>query len=240
MIDNPTQPETEPSRQSSRLPWGISDAMFGFVLVAAGSLVALVLLSILRNDSANEPGPITIVAMSSLQVLMLAAVWLLAIKRRGASWSILGIRRAGLRWPIIGAWAALGLVLSLVAGAVYSGIVTVLGIESLEPPPVPESVLGEGPIRLLTVGILIALGPFAEEVFFRGFLLMSFVQGIGVVPGVIIASGIFAISHPNIAVILPVFASGVILSWLYLKTRSIWPPFLAHMGQNYLAVTFAS
>ncbi len=150
------------------------------------------------------------------------------------------MKKAGLRWPVIGGWAALGLVLSLIAGAVYSGMIAVTGIEALEPPPVPESILGHGPIRVLTIGILVFVGPFAEEVFFRGFLLMAFTQGIGVVPGLIVASGIFAISHGDVAVILPVFASGAILSWLYLKTRSIWPPFLAHLGQNYLAVTFAA
>ena len=208
--------------------------------MAVGSLVALGLLSALRGEPTGESSPIAILVLSSLQVLMFVAVWLFAIKRRSGTWGTLGVRLAGLRWPVVVGWAALGLVLSLAAGAVYSGIVTVLDIELLKPPPVPESILGDGPVRVLTVGILVALGPLAEEVFFRGFLLMSFVQGIGVVPGVVVASGIFAVSHGDIAVILPVFASGVILSWLYLKTHSIWPPFLAHMGQNYLAITFAT
>ena len=91
----------------------------------------------------------------------------------------------------------------------------------------------------MTVGILVVVGPLAEEVFFRGFLLMAFVQGIGVIPGLIVTSAIFAVSHGDPAVMLPVFASGVSLSVVYLLTRSIWPSVVAHSAQNYLAVTFA-
>ena len=89
---------------------------------------------------------------------------------------------------------------------------------------------------MISAGVLVIIGPFAEELFFRGFILAAMIKSIGIVPGITIASLIFAISHGEVAIIVPVFASGVILSLLYIKTGSLWPPLAAHSTQNYLAV----
>jgi membrane protease YdiL (CAAX protease family) len=221
------------------VPWGITDAMIGFAIVACGSLASLLALGLLLGSLERQADGVTVLVLFLLQVLMIGTVWLLAVKWRGAGLSSLGLWTSGLRWPKIVGWAALALGLSIVAGLVYQVIVTSLGIDSLEPSPVPERLLGEGVLRAFTVGILVVVGPAAEEIFFRGFLLSAFVQGFGVLPGMIVASAIFAVAHGDLTVLLPTFASGAILSWLYLRTRSIWPGFLAHAGQNSLAVTFA-
>ncbi len=234
----PTETERSPGRIS--VPWGITDALIGFAIVACGSLVSLLALGRLLGSLERQTDGVTTVVLFLLQVLMFATVWLLAVKWRGASLSILGMGTSGLHWPKIIGWAVLALGLSIVAGVAYQLIVAGLGIDSLEPSPVPERLLGEGAVRAFTVGILVVVGPLAEEVFFRGFLLSAFVQGIGMLPGLIVASAIFAVAHGDLAVLLPTFASGAILSWLYLRTRSLWPGFLAHAGQNSLAVTFAA
>ena len=222
------------------VPWGITDAMIGFAIVACGSLASLMALGLLLGSLERQADGVTALVLFLLQILMVGTVWLLAVKWRGASLSSLGLGTSGLRWPKIVGWAALALGISIVAGLIYQVVVTGLGIESLEPSPVPERLLGEGVLRAFTVGILVVVGPAAEEIFFRGFLLSAFVQGFGVLPGLIMASAIFAVAHGDLTVLLPTFASGAILSWLYLRTRSIWPGFLAHAGQNSIAVTFAA
>lgn len=233
----PTKTERSPGRIS--VPWGVTDALIGFAIVACGSLGSLLFLGLLLGSLERQVGGVTTAVLFLLQVFMVAAVWLLAVRWRGASLASLGLGTASLRWHVIVGWAAFALTVSILAGIAYQGIVSGLGIESLEPSPVPERLLGEGIVRTITVGILVAVGPLAEEVFFRGFLLPAFVQGIGMLPGLIVSSAIFAVAHGDLTVILPTFASGAILSWLYLRTRSIWPGFLAHAGQNSLAVTFA-
>ena len=50
------------------------------------------------------------------------------------------------------------------------------------------------------------------------------------------ASAVFAAAHASLAVVLPLFVIGLLLSWLYLRTGSIWPPFAAHAAQNLLAL----
>ena len=221
------------------VPWGITDAMIGFAIVACGSLASLLALGRLLGSLESQSDGVTTLVLFLLQVLMMGTVWFLAVKWRGAGLNSLGLGTRGLHWPRIVGWAALALAVSIVAGLVYQVIVTGLGIDSLKPSPVPERLLGEGIVRAFTVGILVVVGPAAEEIFFRGFLLSAFVQGIGVLPGLIVASAIFAVAHGDLSVLLPTFASGAILSWLYLRTRSIWPGFLAHAGQNSIAVTFA-
>ena len=240
MTDQEPPTKTEPTSRRISVPWGVTDAMIGFAIVACGSLASLLLLGKVLGSLERQTDGITTVVLFLLQVLMVVTVWLLAVKWRGASLSSLGLGTGGLRWPKIVGWAALALGLSIVAGLVYQLIVAGLGIESLEPSPIPERLLGEGVVRAFTVGILVVVGPAAEEIFFRGFLLPAFVQGIGTVPGLIVASAIFAVAHGDLAVLLPTFASGAVLSWLYLRTRSLWPGFLAHAGQNSLAVTFAA
>ncbi len=239
MTDQEPPTETERSPGHISVPWGITDALIGFAIVACGSLGSLLFLGLILGSLERQAGGVTTAVLFLLQVLMFAAVWLLAVRWRGARLASLGLGTANLRWPVIVGWAALALTVSILAGIAYQGIVSGLGIESLEPSPVPERLLGEGIVRTITVGILVAVGPLAEEVFFRGFLLPAFVQGIGMLPGLIVSSAIFALAHGDLTVILPTFASGAILSWLYLRTRSIWPGFLAHAGQNSLAVTFA-
>lgn len=222
------------------MPWRVSDAMIGVAIVACGGMATVLALGALQAIWGLQAGVLTLFALSAIYVLMAATVWLLAVKKRGARWDILGIRSNGLRWPSIVGWAALGLGMSIASTAVYAIIVTALGIEWLQPQsPLSDELLGQGPSRALSIGILVALGPAVEEVFFRGFLLAALVPSIGTVPGIAAASVVFAVAHGDISVVLPVFASGAILSWLYVHTGSLWPAFLAHSAQNSLAVAVA-
>ena len=235
------QPETLQGAERRRVPWRASDAMIGVGIVACGGIVSVLALAALQDGRDPQGGASTLFALLALNILMVATVWLFAVKKRGARWENLGIWVDGLRWPAIVVWAALGLMLSLASTAAYVVIVTATGIEWLLPQsPLTDELLGQGPTRALSVGVLVALGPAAEEVFFRGFLLAPLVQGIGAVPGVAAASAVFAVAHGDIAVVLPVFVSGVILSWLYVRTGSLWSSFLAHSAQNSLAVAFVA
>lgn len=230
-------PEALQSAERARSPLRASDAMIGVAVVACGGMASVLALGALQAVWGLQEGALTLFALIAIHTIMAATVWLFAVKKRGAGWDTLGIRANGLRWPTIAGWAALGLGMSIVSTSVYAMIVTALGIEWLQPQsPISDELLGQGPSRALSVGILVALGPAVEEVFFRGFLLAALVQSIGTAPGIAAASAVFAVAHGDISVVLPVFLSGAILSWLYVRTGSLWPAFLAHSAQNSLAV----
>ena len=233
-------PEALQGAKRARVPWRASDAMIGVAVVACGGMASVLALGALQAVWRLQEGALTLFALIAIYAVMAATVWLFAVKKRGARWDSLGIRANGLRWPTIVGWAALGLGMSVVSTTVYAIIVTALGIEWLQPQsPLSDELLGQGPSRALSIGILVALGPAVEEVFFRGFLLAALVHSIGTIPGIAAASAVFAVAHGDISVVLPVFFSGVVLSWLYVQTGSLWPAFLAHSAQNSLAVAVA-
>ena len=210
------------------VPWNVWDVVRAIGLIVVVTAAALVVLATL------EPGPVvTAVVLVLPHSSMLAAVWLFGVRNRDG-WRPVGFvappQPRGLML------AGFVLLASLGAGATYVRIVSALGLEMLVPPDLPHELLGEGAVRVLSVAGVGLAGPLIEEVFFRGFLLAALVQPLGAFRAALVASAVFAAAHASIAVVLPLFLTGLLLSWLYLRTGSIWPPFAAHAAQNLLAL----
>ena len=210
------------------VPWNVWAVVRASGLIVAVTAAALVVLAML------EPGPaVTAVVLVLPHSSMLAAVWLFGVRNRDG-WRPVGFVEPpipqGLLLPCLVLLASLG------AGATYVRIVSALGLEMLAPPDLPHELLGEGAVRLLSIAGVGLAGPLIEEVFFRGFLLAALVQPLGAFRAAVVASAVFAAAHASIAVVLPLFLTGLLLSWLYLRTGSIWPPFAAHAAQNLLAL----
>jgi CAAX amino terminal protease family. len=87
------------------------------------------------------------------------------------------------------------------------------------------------PILLVLGGIAI---PLKEEVLFRGLFypVLRRVYGRGI--GIILAGIFFAVLQFNIIGFLPLFIEGVVLSWLYERSSSLWPSIIAHSTWNIL------
>lgn len=210
------------------VPWSVRDVVRASGLIVAVSAAALVVLGML------EPGPVlTAIVLVLPHSSMLAAVWLFGVRKRGG-WRPVGFAARPNPQGLL--LAGLVLLASLGAGAIYVSIVSALGLDMLVPPRLPHEVLGEGPARLLSIAGVGLAGPLIEEVFFRGFLLAALVQPLGAFRAAVVASAVFSIAHASIAVVLPLFFTGLLLSWLYLRTGSLWPPFAAHAAQNLLAL----
>lgn len=221
------------------VPWTVRDALIGVAVVAGATLFTIILLA-WHQGGRESPNitPLTTMALGLLSVFMMAPPWLLGIRKYRVRWRTLGFARAKARWSLLLPW--LVLLLSLAFGVLYVAVITAAEADSLLPPNIPADVLGEGFYRIANILIIGIAGPLAEEVFFRGFLLAALVQPLGAFWAAAAASAIFAALHGNLAIMVPVFMSGLLLSWLYLKTRSIWPPFTAHVAQNLIAVSLAS
>ena len=226
-------------RRDRAVPWTIKDALIGVALVASASVLALISLQWLAAGSGLDVRRAMVLsALALLLGLNFSVVWYFAIRKRGASWEALGFARPQARWSVLLPWPVL--LLSLFFSGLYTAIVMALGLDFLVPEPVPVGALGEGPYKIASVAIIGLVGPLTEEVFYRGFLLAALVAPIGGVRAAVIASAIFAANHGNVSILVPVFISGLLLSWLYLKTRSLWPPMTAHAAQNLLALSLAA
>ena len=216
--------------------WGLRDvgaavaAVFvGVIIVLVGLRVAVGALDGLDSDDVRPWG------LAAVEGLMILAVWVFAVRRRGASRSSLGMRSVGPRAMYLLPLAVF--ILSLTLTAAYVGIVSGLGLDFLEPPELTEDLLGTGVQRVVTVIAIVLWGPFAEELFFRGFVLAALVGPLGPFRAAVASSALFAVAHVSIGVVFPIFVTGMLLAWLYLRTRSIWPPMTAHALQNFIAVS---
>ena len=115
-----------------------------------------------------------------------------------------------------------------------------LKLDFLLPPETAQQVMDEAGGSLITTLILVGIiGPIAEEIFFRGFVLPGLVKQFGVVRSLLLSSFLFGIFHFDPGAVVPTFTLGLALGWVYLKTGSIWPAIFAHGLHNSLAIMMA-
>lgn len=91
---------------------------------------------------------------------------------------------------------------------------------------------------LLLVEILILLtGAMAEELMFRGYPFQRLLEGVGAMGAVLVMSALFGLAHvgnphSSFWAVTNTIAIGVLLSWAYLRTRTLWLPWGIHFGWN--------
>ena len=114
------------------------------------------------------------------------------------------------------------------------------GVDSLVPPDTAQKALDEaGDSIIVTIVLVGILGPIAEEIFFRGYVLPGLVKRFGIGWALLLSSVMFGMFHIDPGAIVPTFALGLALGWVYLKTGSIWPAMFAHGLHNTVAVLIA-
>ena len=239
--DDPQECQENTGLFSSRIgvvPWSLKDVTIASALlfpVGVGGSLGLG-LALARTGLVADKTLAAVLGSVLLPVALLAAAWVFGTRRHKVSLDLLGFRRtslASLAWlPLV------ALSIGLSATAVYALVAQWLGIDILLPDQGLEEIAAlDGLAILPTFAIVGLLAPFAEEVFFRGFLLAALVSVIGGLRGALVSSAIFSVAHLNVGTLLPIFVMGMLLAWLYLRTGSIWPSFVAHAAQNLIALT---
>jgi uncharacterized protein len=89
---------------------------------------------------------------------------------------------------------------------------------------------------LMVLGVLIS-GALAEELMFRGYPFQRLVEGIGAAGAMVVFSILFGVVHlsnPGASLwgLVNTVAIGVLLSIVYLRTRSLWLPWGLHFAWN--------
>jgi uncharacterized protein len=74
--------------------------------------------------------------------------------------------------------------------------------------------------------------PIFEEIMFRGFLLPSLTRYVSVSGAVVISGLIFAIAHLSLSEVLPLATLGIILGFVYTRSRNLLAPMLLHCLWN--------
>lgn len=102
--------------------------------------------------------------------------------------------------------------------------------------PMPEEMIEQfrplsrwHPALFITIAVF---APLLEELIFRGIILDGFLQRYAPWKAIIWSSLVFGIAHFNPWQFISAFILGIIIGWLYWKTRSLWPGIFLHFFNN--------
>ncbi len=186
------------------------------------------------------PGGSIAIAMLAATSAAVVVVWQ-ARRRWHALWAYATPPGLGLHRPY-GHWLALALGVGLIA-PVAGGLLTHWLAGGHEVMQNVRQLAHDAPmlghLALATVAVIVA--PLAEELMFRGVLLSALIPRLGVRTAAVVTALAFAALHmpglhwqwfalPQLVVL------GLVLAWLRLHCRSLWPAILAHATHNALAL----
>lgn len=217
--------------------WGMLDVarvvvlffFFGYTLVVIESFV-IGIFPLIKDDNFRM-----MFNTSILDVLIVILVIYFVAERHKEDLADLGVTLKGLKrnifYGIAGYVAAIPV---LAAVLVVTTIIMNLTKYMPEKQPIVELFLKEKDTTFLFYSSIFTavLGPFAEELFFRGFMYSAVRKYIGVFWAAAATSALFAALHSNLAGFAPIMALGILLAYLYEKTGSLVPSITVHITHN--------
>ncbi len=127
-----------------------------------------------------------------------------------------------------------------VAGFVSSLVIALLqqlaGVSMSEQAWLME-LLSERGTLLTIIPWVVAIVPFAEEVFFRGYFFRFLLQRSGAAVAYLLSAGCFSLIHLHLPGLLVYFAVGLLFAYVCRRTATLTAPVVAHMTYNGLALS---
>ncbi|GAV23903.1 CPBP family intramembrane glutamic endopeptidase [Carboxydothermus pertinax] len=179
-----------------------------------------------------------VIFLTFFQDILLLALVLWVVEKNRGHLSDLGLTVKN--WGKAFKWGVFGGFLILIAVVVVGAFS--FKILKVNPPPQTFEkllTLAKTPTeKNLLVFLGVFLGPFAEELFFRGFSYPILKKYMGVVGGIAVSSLLFGAMHFDPYRFLPLSIGGAILAYLYEKTGTLLSPFVAHATWNGIMTWF--
>ena len=204
-------------------------AIIALLLVGAAPTVSTV-CSFLLNDGLSSQ---IIFVSTKLWLLCFPLIWFLKMDGGALSWSK---PHLGGYWMSIGLGLAMSVVMVLAWLLLGDAIDANLLSNALEPVG-----LLDPRVYLLATLYWILVNSLLEEYVFRWFLVIKSEELVGEgTPAVLLSALIFVVHHTvalaifgfpwwaNLISSVALFIGGAIFSWLYVRYRSVWIPYIAH------------
>jgi len=218
-------------------PVGLRDAILALILMIwVGMGLGAVLAALISADPAAPPLSVAVVA-TAVGGLSAAAFGWHRLRSAGQQRRF-GFAGAARAWWILSVVLVPGFVLVSFA---WSALLVALGQDVR--PQLLISQISEEPTSLAAVlaivyGALVA--PFIEELVFRGLLLVPIADRAGPGIAVLMTSLLFGLMHLTDPLsVPPLVLFGALLAVLRLRSGSLGPPTLLHVGNNVLAFSLA-
>ncbi|MHB8126821.1 MAG: CPBP family intramembrane glutamic endopeptidase [Desulfitobacteriaceae bacterium] len=186
----------------------------------------------IQNNLDSLPGFIRFVGIGLGECILYLAAIIVLLRVLNRSYKDIGLR--SVRWSYLLLSFLVGIFLFLGIGLLGKLLTYLLGV------PVPQSftVVLQGTKYFWQLLILLVLGgivaPLKEEVLFRGLFYPTLRRAYGRGKGIIFTGIFFATLHFDLIRFLPLFIGGIVLTWLYERSSSLWPSIVAHGTWNVL------
>jgi membrane protease YdiL (CAAX protease family) len=227
----PNGNESDLVRPTGRVPWNWRDTLIG-LLIAVAPEAALALITIGAAQASPGKATIGLAVSTVISALVLdgwyvAWAWRFSLRKYRRPLSDLGFRPPTLAifWLI-----PVSLAIVFAVSAVHDRFIH--GPRQILFNVFPHTAAGT--VLFLLLACLIA--PVLEETFFRGFLFQGFAGSFGPLWGAILSSAVFSVVHWQVSLLIPLFALGLVLCWVFARTRSLWTNITLHSTFNLIAV----
>jgi hypothetical protein len=206
-------------------------ALFGVRTVLGPQRLAAV-------TSGNDPAGLLLV-FGVFFAGIVVAVWVGVLRHGKAGSGLLGLQPSAARWW----WLAPLCVVALSVAMDEVLLRLVRSLIDIDLTPQTSHVIAALaktlPLSLVTTIAIGLLGPFAEELLFRG-LIFGYVDGrFGARAAWVSSSILFALAHAEPAHVALVLPLGAVLGWIRWRSASLWPCVVAHIANNTLVVWWA-
>lgn len=172
-------------------------------------------------------------------LVSLAAVYLFIRGTGKGDWRDVGLKRESLFKNIVVGLVA-GILIAIASLVVGNWLVKLTGLnatpQQLQALAVKAKGIGQVALLLMSGSVLVGL---KEEVLYRGLLYPSMRQRAGIIRGIILTALLFALVHGDILRFVPLFLGGLVLTWLYERTGSLYASIVAHCVWNAAMTLFA-
>jgi membrane protease YdiL (CAAX protease family) len=226
-----------------------------FLVLAASVPVAILALFLVSLPFALAgialDGPFGALLSVTVQALVyVGLVRLLVVDGGALDWPSMGWSRFGPAAIVAASGGALWAVpVVLVTALLAAALVTAIPVEPISPLPPSGTTLGFG--LSLVAGAIVA--PLGEEILFRGFATTAWIQGRGIVPGLVLGALVFAFAHvitisgatagealgQAVVAFLGRLPVAFALGWIFVRRRTIWAPFGLHAAFNAILLIVA-
>lgn len=199
--------------------------------VLAGQFIAVIIAAIVAVVLGyREPEPMMNVMMAiGLPLGFLIAVWIILRKRSLATTAWKWEKKY---WRLIPMAYFLMLSVSYVFGGMLENIPG-YGEMYEQYADIFKSI---HPIVLIVAGAF--TGPVCEEIIFRGIILKEFLKTYNPQKAIVFSSIIFGAIHMIPLQMIGAFFIGLVLGYVYYKTKSLWLPIVLHILNNLVAFLF--
>ncbi len=213
-----------------RPAWNVSQALFLIVLVNLLEF-SFGWLSTQKNLD-TLPGFMRFVEIGLGESILYLAAILLLLRVMKRSYKDLGL--GPVRWFYILISILVGIFLFLGIGLLGNLLTYLLGT----PAPQSFTLVLQGAKYTWQLPILLILGgivaPLKEEILFRGLFYPPLRRAYGRVMGILLTGIFFAALHFDLVRFVPLLIGGIVLTWLYERSSSLWPSIVAHGTWNVL------